>query len=86
MQENKSIIILENKQKLTLTGVEGVINLTELNASIYVCGEVLNIKGNNLKAEKLSVETGELCLSGEIHGLNFESKTEKKGILKRIFK
>ena len=88
MQENTKNfnLILENKNYLKLSGVEGVINLTETDASVIVCGQVLEIKGLNLKAEKLSVETGDLCISGIINSLKFEEKREKKGLLKRIFK
>ena len=79
-------LVLENKHCLKLTCVEGVVSLTETEASVLICGEVLEIKGENLKAENLSVETGNLVLSGTIFSLKFEEKKEKKGILKRIFK
>ena len=87
MQENtKCNISLEDKSVLNITGVKGVINLTETEACILISEERLEVKGLNLKAEKLSVESGELVLKGIITSLKFEEQREKKGILKRIFK
>lgn len=82
----KQCIIIEDKTCLKLTGVEGVVALTENNASVIMCGEILEIAGNNLKAEKLSVETGELILVGNIIGIKYQGAKEKKGLIKRIFK
>lgn len=82
----KQSIILEDKKLLKLSGVESVISLNETDAGVVIGGEVLLIKGNNLKAEKLSVETGELILTGEVYSLKFEHKKEKQGFFKRIFK
>lgn len=87
MQDNINCsLTLQNKSFLHITGVQGVINLTENEACVLVCEETLEIKGENLKAEKLSVESGELILKGNIISLKFEEKREKKGLLKRIFK
>lgn len=77
---------LENKSHLKITGVEGVIGLTETGATIMVNGEILEIKGNNLKCEKLSVECGEMIIIGEIYSINYKEKSPKKSFLKRIFK
>lgn len=82
----KFTLVLEDKTYLKLTGVEGVVKLTETEACILICGEMLEIKGLNLKAEKLSVECGELFISGIITNLDFKEKREKKGFLKRILK
>lgn len=86
MAEGKQSIILEDKKLLKLGGVENVISLSETDAGVIIGGEMLLIKGNNLKAEKLSVETGELVLTGEVYSLKFEHKKEKQSLLKRIFK
>ena len=82
----KQTILLENKNYLKITGVEGVINLTETNSSVLINDEILEIKGSNLKCEKLSVESNELVIIGNILSLKYQEKKEKKGIIKRIFK
>lgn len=84
--ENKQSILLENKNYLKITGVESVINLTETDVAVLVDNELLIIKGNKIKAEKLSVETGELVLTGDFNNIKYENKKEKQGFFKRIFK
>lgn len=86
MIEKKQTLILEDKSCLKITGVEGIINLTENDASILVCGEILEVKGNNLKTEHLSVESGNLIITGNIISLKYQEQKEKKGFIKRIFK
>ena len=83
---NHQTILLENKNKLTIHGVQNVVSLTESEAGVVINGEVLNIKGSELKAEKLSVDTGELVLIGNITSLKYEEKKQKQSLLKRIFK
>ena len=82
----KQFLILENRECLKISGVEGIVALTETDASILVCGENLEIKGSNLTAEKLSVESGELVLSGVFDSLKYVQKKEKRNLFKRIFK
>lgn len=82
----KQTILLENKNVLKINGVDSVISLTETDVGIVIGGEVLVIKGTDIKAEKLSVETGELILTGNFLSLKYEVKKEKQGFLKRIFK
>ena len=85
-QKKHQSLTLDNKSYLKVVGVEGVVHLSETDASIIVAGEILEIKGQNLKAEKLSVECGEIILTGEIFLLKYTEKKEKKGLIKRIFK
>lgn len=82
----KSNIVLTDKKYLKINGAEGVVNLTETEAGVLVAGELLSIKGSGIKAERLSVETGELFLCGEFISLKFEEKKQKQGLFKRIFK
>lgn len=84
--EQKQCLILENRNCLKLSGVDSVINLTETDVGVNVCGEVLVIKGSDIKAEKLSVETKELVLTGNFNSFKYETKKEKQGLFKRIFK
>ncbi len=86
MPEQKQSLYLENKNFLKITGVEGVVNLTETYAKIIVCGSFLEIKGENITAEKLSVEVKELVLVGNFFEFKYVDKAQKKTLLKRIFK
>ena len=84
--ENKQSLLLENRNYLKITGVKSVVNLTETDVAVLVDNEMLVIKGSKIKAEKLSVETGELVLTGDFNSFKYETKKEKQGFFKRIFK
>ena len=86
MPDKNQSLTLVNKNTLTIKGIENVISITETEANIIVCGEVLNIKGTNLTADKLSLEQGEIEILGNITSLKYEQKKERQGIFKRIFK
>lgn len=86
MIDKKQCVILEDRKYLKVTNVEGVISLTDTEANIIVGEFILNVKGNSLKAETLSVDTGDLILTGNIDSLKYEDKKQKQGIFKRIFK
>ena len=77
---------LDNKSQLKISGVEGVAGLTDTLANIIIEGEMLEIKGSNLKCEKLSVETGELIIVGQITAILYKEKPTKKSLLKRLLK
>ncbi|MBE7082484.1 MAG: sporulation protein YabP [Clostridiales bacterium] len=89
MSENISkcqTIYLENRNLLKMNCVESVLSLNETEVNLLVNNQTLNIKGSELKAEKLCVETGELVLVGNINSLKFEEKKQKQPLLKRLFK
>lgn len=85
-ESKKQTILLEDKCYLKITGVNGVLNLTENYAEILIGDEHLEIKGSNLKCETLSVDNGDLVIIGNIYSLKYKDVKEKKGIFKRIFK
>ena len=76
--ENKQSLLLENRNYLKITGVKSVVNLTETDVAVLVDNDMLVIKGNKIKAEKLSVETGELVLTGDFNSFEYENKKEKR--------
>ena len=80
MPDKNQSLTLINKNTLTIKGIENVISITESEANIIVCGEVLNIKGTNLTADKLSLEQGEIVILGNITSLKYEQKKEKQKI------
>lgn len=81
-------IIMENRKKITMTGVldidsfneQGVIALTEMG--------VLIIKGIDLHINKLNIESGDVSIEGEISSLTYTDLNDKKtgSIIKNLFK
>lgn len=77
-------IVMENRAKLSLTGVERVEVATPVQFVCEVRGERLVIEGKNLAVDKLDVECGCVAISGEVCEIRYLG--EKKNLLRRIFR
>lgn len=74
---------------MVLSGVEKVISMEPELVELETAAEHLAIKGQELHAEKLDMEKGELQLSGTIQGMLYSDKKGKKraaAIAKRLFR
>jgi sporulation protein YabP len=73
---------MENREKMTVTGVENVENFTETMVSLRTNMGKLCIKGAELDMQQLNVETGALELTGKITSCEYtEIKSRRKGSL-----
>lgn len=81
-------VILENRKKLSVSGVKDVENFDEENVCLLTeCGK-LTVKGSLLHVNKLSLETGEVTVEGNVDALSYsteEGKREGESILRRMF-
>lgn len=91
--QNSSIIqnlILENREKLSISGVLDVLSFDDQIVILETELGLLTVKGENLRINKLSLDTAEVIVDGEIYNLGYSEKDfEKKsgvGILNKIFK
>lgn len=76
-------IILENRKKLTISGVEDVGNYDDKIVDMTTILGRLIVRGMGLKMIKLSMETGDVIIEGEIDGLVYSEG--KKGRGKRFW-
>ncbi|MGL4762772.1 MAG: sporulation protein YabP [Sarcina sp.] len=78
VENNKSSLSLENRKKLSLTGVLEVISFDdqEINLNTNLGG--LNITGENLKVNKLDVQNGDVVITGCIITIVYCKKMKKK--------
>ena len=83
-------IILENRGKLSISGVIDVLSFDDQVIITETELGLLTIKGENLKVNKLSIDTSEVIIEGEINSLNYsDAKNQdkgKSGLLNKIFK
>lgn len=89
MKETRQNVILENRKKLSVTGVIDVESFDEECVNLYTETGLLHIKGNSLKISKLSVESGDVCVEGEVSSLLYtDDEPGEKGlsVLKKLFK
>ncbi len=79
-------VIIESREKLTLSGVEDVVSFDELELELVTELGDLTIKGEMLNIESLNRDTGEMLITGVINELVYtDKKPEAKGFFKKLF-
>ena len=82
-------LVLENREKLSISGVLDVLSFDDQVVIVETELGLLTIKGENLRINKLSIDTSEVVVEGEIYNLSYsENDFDKKsgGFLNKIFK
>lgn len=97
MDERKTIntsviqnLILENRGKLNISGVLDVLSFDDQVVIVETELGLLTVKGENLRINKLSIDTSEVIVEGDISSLTYsDSKTLEKSkgsLISKIFK
>lgn len=83
-------LVLENREKLNVTGILDILSFDDQIIIVETELGLLTIKGEDLKINKLNIETSDLIVEGIINSLVYSGNSEspKKGgsILNKIFK
>ncbi len=80
-------IIIENRQKFTASAIRDVESFSPEKIVLLTENSVLTVTGNDMKVKKLSTESGDVYIEGEINGCVYQKgKGEKEGFLKRVLK
>ncbi len=80
-------LILEDRERLTVSGVEEVESFDENTIVMVTCQGALVVHGEGLHIEKLSLDGGDLKVEGLIDSLTYEEgRGEKLGLLARLFR
>lgn len=80
-------IIMENRKKLRISGVEDVDSFDEQNVIVYTALGQLVVRGKDLHICRLNLESGELQLEGEIAALAYtDNHAGKNGFLSKMFR
>ena len=72
-------VILEGRERISISGVIDVESFDEGEIIMETCKGNLIISGEGLKVEKLSIETGDTVVEGNITGLEYSEKGSNKG-------
>ena len=97
MDERKTIntsviqnLIFENRGKLSISGVLDVLSFDDQVVIVETELGLLTVKGENLRINKLSIDTSEVIVEGDISSLTYsDSKTLEKSkgsLISKIFK
>ena len=81
-------LVLENREKLNVSGVNDVLSFDDQVVIIETELGMLTVKGENLKINKLNIDTSEVIVEGKINNLAYSEHQAKVegGIFGKIFK
>lgn len=96
VDERKSInagviqnLILENRGKLSISGVNDVLSFDDQVVMVETELGLLTVKGENIRINKLSIDTSEVIIEGDISYLAYSDKEMEKNkgsLISKIFK
>lgn len=78
----QSRVVLENRTRLTITGVSKVDNSNESSIVLHIKDTKMCILGSDMHITRLSIEEGIVEIEGTINTIKYASGN----MLKRIFK
>ena len=83
-------LILENRKKLSISGVIDVLSFDDQVVMVETELGLLTVKGGNIRINKLSIDTSEVIVEGEISFLAYSDKEKEKikggSLISKIFK
>ena len=80
-------VILEDRKRISITGVKDVDSFDEETVIVFTDLGELTVRGKDLHINRLSVEVGELTLEGSISALIYSEEAAKSGgFFSRVFR
>ena len=79
-------ITLEERERLSVSGVEEVESFDENTIVMLTAGGPLVVRGSGLHIEQLSLDGGQLRVEGQVESLTYEEdRGGRGGLLARLF-
>ena len=72
-------IILEGRERLSISGVTEVLSFDEEEVIMETSRGLLTVSGSGLHVEKLSLDIGELSMQGVVDGLVYTDEQNRRG-------
>lgn len=79
-------LMLEDRNRLTVSGVSDVDSFDETTVVVYTDMGELTIKGVGLHIGRLNVETGDLRVDGQVESLTYAEPAGRGGFFSRLFR
>lgn len=83
-------VILENRKKLSVSGVDDVESFNDEEIVLHTEEQgVLVLKGSDLHINKLNVDSGDVSITGEINSMEYVAaslKSKGPGIFSKMFR
>lgn len=78
-------ISLDNRSKMTVTGVIDVAGFSEEKVEILTTMGRLTVKGKKLNVKTLNIDNGELKLTGEVKSMDYSDNRKGGGLFAGLF-
>lgn len=84
-ENKKHLVSIDNRQAIELTGINDVPVFDEND--VQLCSDFgdISIKGENMKVEELSLDSGIVKINGKITAIIYTDNKKTKGFFKRVF-
>ena len=82
-------LVLEKRGKLSVSGVNDVLSFDDQVVMVDTELGLLTVKGENIRINKLSLDTAEVIIEGEISSLSYSQNKQEKNsgtLLSKIFR
>ena len=77
---------LNSQNILSIQGAKKILSCTQSQAVIETDKKKIIATGSAIEVKKLNLENGEVCIYGIFSNIKLTDESEKKGLIKRIFK
>ena len=78
-------LTMDDCRSLWMSGVEEVQSFDDGEVAVRTAKGLLYVRGSALKVDKLEKTSGELHISGQITGLEYDQAAGRGGLLARLF-
>ena len=76
---------LDERKKLTMTGVTEVVSFDEESVVLKSCLGTLMVQGRQLQLKTLTLDGGQVAVEGSIGALTYEEPKQPGGWFSRLF-
>jgi len=78
-------LVLDERERLTVTGVQEVVEFNEDAVSVKTVKGLLLIRGSGLHVDMLEKQAGQLRISGLVIDLGYEDVRDAAGFFAKLF-
>ena len=88
LKNNNHKVIIENREKITISGAVDVESFDEREISVYTTEGAVVLYGDDFKINRLNVDSGDVEIEGYINEFKYTGadKSEGGSIWSKIFK
>lgn len=83
-QQTPHKLILDNRKKLTVTGVSEVVSFDEDGIILHTDMGRLHVLGRQLQLKQLTPEGGNVAVEGQVESLTYEAQSPSGSWLRRL--